>query len=373
MFDQNSTHIVNILNYFYNIEFLSFDQTYLMVGIIFHGWEQVIGDDPTRLGSVTNFVEGMSTWSGSKLIRDVGMVTVRTKQEIFNWLISWAGLIEILMADRLFTWSNLSDNSLAKLDRFLASGDWKLRCLWHRQDLLLNRVQTVCHFVIFRENLTCPKMRFSFEKKCLLEEEGLETVISKTWNLLKEAPQHWDKNSFGDIFLQKKELLSQIELLEKKEESAPLSSADLDTLWASKKIPRANIPKWEDTLAQRASVIYWKKVTLTQHSSTVIANIKERKNCIAPLKHGDNLINDQEGINRVADDYFRGLIEGILLDGNPCPPSGALVRKLQQWNIISQMKNLDRQSVNFGQIKHQDRMNFLYSSARSFGWWWNQL
>ena len=54
-------------------------------------------------------------------------------------------------------------------------------------------------------------------------------------------------------------------------------------------------------------------------------NIRKRRKVIASLKQGYDVVDDQDGINKVVDDSFRGLFGSEsnyrwLMDGNPWTP-----------------------------------------------------
>lgn len=214
---------------------------------------------PWLVGGDFNFTKGVEERRGNPQSRKD---TLR-----FLDLISHLCLIDLDLKGRQFTWSNRRDSpSMARLDRFLFSVEWESIFPASVQRALSSSASDhVPIALICKERFSGSKL-FRFES-WWLKEPDFEDVVRSTWKSIDmgcNIAEAWVKNLRNvraaikywaferKIFNRevKKKILHDIEILDRKEELADLSTSELD----ARRILRASL---EDLYKKEE--IYWKQ------------------------------------------------------------------------------------------------------------------
>ena len=101
---------------------------------------------------------------------------------LFNEIISYLGLIELLLKGRAFTWSNMQDQPLLEqLDWFFTSCQWTLK---YPNTLVHPLAKSTSDHVpcVVNISTTIPKAKvFRFENHWVLQ-PGFMELVQKVWN-----------------------------------------------------------------------------------------------------------------------------------------------------------------------------------------------
>ena len=146
----------------------------------------------------------------------------------FSQTIDELELKDTLLSGGQYTWKGgLNNKRMARLDRFLITDDWETLFGYANQSLLPRPLSD--HHLILLEGGRCTikgPSTFRFENMWL-KEEGLKTLVEEWWrsyevrgtrsfvlieNLkaLKTRLKIWNKTSFGNLEVEKKEALKKV-------------------------------------------------------------------------------------------------------------------------------------------------------------------
>lgn len=238
---------------------------------------------------------------------------------LFNAVIDGLNLMELELLNRQFTWANSRVNpTYEKLDRILVSTEWELHfpkasVVAHSRDisdhtpLLLNTGDSLPSNI---------QPTFKFELGWLLR-EGFRDMVAQIWsqdwggtsalekwqNKIRKVRQHlrgWAKNISGSNKKEKKEILSKLDILDKKAETVLLSTQEIDTKNFLRNRLAAMLREDEIKWYQRAKT----KGLLEGDSNTkyfhLVANGKHKKTRIYRLMNGDNVITEDIDLKNIS-------------------------------------------------------------------------
>ncbi len=148
--------------------------------------------------------------------------------------ISELELIDLPLVDGQFTWSNNQDSpSKSRLDRFLVSTDWEDQFSHMAQKALPYFMSNHCLISLDSGTYIRGKSYFKFENMWLRHEaftgnvrqwwgrydfQGSPSfVLASKLKMLKEDIKKWNKESFGNVYIKKLELMNELQLMEAKE------------------------------------------------------------------------------------------------------------------------------------------------------------
>ncbi|GKV11959.1 hypothetical protein SLEP1_g23168 [Rubroshorea leprosula] len=192
----------------------------------------------------------------------------------FDCFICEAGLVDLPLVGRKYTWYNANGQQMSRIDRFLLSEDWILNWSDVKQWGLRRTVSDHCPIILKNEMVDWGPKPFKFFD-AWLEQPGCIEVIKKAWNSsdekgwkgyrfkeklkrTKNALKEWNDNSTTKVDSKINEAEKEIALLDEKGEKDQLSAIDIEKrrkcfieLWKHLKI--------KDSMWQQKSRMAWLK------------------------------------------------------------------------------------------------------------------
>jgi hypothetical protein len=212
---------------------------------------------------------------------------------------------------------------LKKLDRFLASPDW---------DLAYNNISVLGLNMSFSDHTplclridAIPTVRKDFKYElCWRLRPDFYKIVKDNWSLpmrarhcidvwklkikrLKQMLKGWNINVEGHYKKLKKDLMSKIDILDKTSEVLGLSETDR----LEKLSLEMNLRKLVDEESMRLKQKARDKSMFDGDENSkyfhLLAKYKKRKLKIMSLSHGDNVAQDEIGINQLATSFYKSL------------------------------------------------------------------
>ncbi|GKV23016.1 hypothetical protein SLEP1_g32806 [Rubroshorea leprosula] len=219
-------------------------------------WEELLNLINSRkgnrcLGGDFNAVRSVDERAGSN--------GVSKEMEEFDSFIQDAGLVDLPLTGRKYTWYNSNGLYMSRLDRFLFSEDWLMKWGDIRQWGLKRTVSDHCPILIKEEKVDWGPKPFKFFD-AWLDQPGCMEMIRKVWNSAeikgwkgyrlkeklkktKKALKEWSGNSMPEVDKKINEAEMEIAALDSKGENNHLSTMEVDRrrrcflqLWENLKI-----------------------------------------------------------------------------------------------------------------------------------------
>jgi hypothetical protein len=244
---------------------------------------------------------------------------------LFNAVIDGLDLREMDMSGRRFTWANSRDNpTYEKLDRILVATEWEekypraavlalSRNISDHTPLLLSTgirsVQTIPPFKFelgwfFRDGFV------DMVKDIWINEAGGSNPLEKWQAKIRKVRQYlrgWAQHTSGILKKEKKEIISKLDEIDKRAESVPLSTSELDLCNFLQSRLAQLLREEEIKWYQRAKV----KELLEGDSNTkyfhMVANGKHRKNHIFQMHNGDRMLYEDRELKSHITRYYKDL------------------------------------------------------------------
>lgn len=236
---------------------------------------------------------------------------------IFNSIIETAGLKELPLHGRLYTWANNhEDPTFEKLDRFFVSTKWELQFPLATVTALNRDMSDHVPLQLSTgvEPPFCNTFRF---ENCWLERDGFKEIVIQSWQAatyclhdvdkwqekarrLRRHLKGWHLNVEGTYKRRKKEVLVHLDNLDKKEETTILSLVERQTrsvLDADlKKLLRDEELKWR----QRAKEKDLKEGDANTKYYHIKASGRKKKNHLSFIQNnGEEIVGDKNLIEHV--------------------------------------------------------------------------
>jgi hypothetical protein len=245
---------------------------------------------------------------------------------IFNAIIESLNLREIVLSGRQYNWANRRDKpTYEKLDRILATVEWeqKFPLVSVRALTRSGSDHTPLLLDSGEQSFLGNKFHFSFEL-AWLKQEGFMKMVAKEWNSVttganaigiwqnkirhvRQYLRGWAKNLSGNYRLEKEQLLSVIDILDRKAELCPLDEEERKSLRNAMdkvtKLRRDEESKW----AQRAKIKFIQEGGDNTKFFHLIANGKHRRKKIFQLEKYEGTIIGQENLKNYISDYYKQL------------------------------------------------------------------
>jgi hypothetical protein len=298
-------------------------------------WNELAGirswwDVPWCLGGDFNVVRFPS--------EKVGSVNFTSTMYDFSDFISGHGLVDIPLSGGLFTWSNNREiSSMSHLDRFLFSADWNegLANIFQKRMVRLNSD----HFPVLLDCGSIQRRRrpFRFENMWLTV-EGFADLVKAWWEsysirgmpsfvfasklkALKVDLKHWNDTQFGNVSVQKQQMMADLIALDEVEDSRPLSIEERgrkeQLIVGLEKVILMDEISWR----QKSRALWLKEGDKNSSFFHRIANSNQNANTIGHLSINGIASTDQDEIrNHIAqfyeqlykeDGHRRPLLDGI--------------------------------------------------------------
>ncbi|GKU91159.1 hypothetical protein SLEP1_g5069 [Rubroshorea leprosula] len=204
-------------------------------------WEDLLNLINSRkgiwcLGGDFNAVRSVEERAGSN--------GVSKEMEEFDSFIHDAGLVDLPLTGRKYTWLNSNGLYMSRIDRFLFLEDWLMKWGDLRQWGLKRTVSDHCPILIKEEKVDWGPKPFKFFD-AWLDQPGCMEMIRKVWNtaeikgwkgyrlkeklkITKKALKEWSGNSLPEVDKKINEAEMEIAALDSKGENSHLSTEEVD-------------------------------------------------------------------------------------------------------------------------------------------------
>lgn len=265
-------------------------------------------------------------------------------------LTSSLSLVEIKLSNRQFTWSNFrAEPSMATLDRCFTSTEWLDKYPLTNLTTLIRPTSDHTPLLL---RTTSPSQGKSILLKPFRFEQfwftvpGLEDLIQKWWQTststtdlvetvnqklrtLRANLRSWNRSTIGNIFIQKNNILNQIEHLDLEEEQRNLEATEMQERSSLKEKLELLLTQEELIWKQRARVIWLNNGDRNTKFFHTWASNRRRKNLITEIRHQQSTIHDIPQIHDCFRDHFKQLlgnqeIPSIKADWKQLYPEGPL-------------------------------------------------
>ena len=235
----------------------------------------------------------------------------RTMMNRFRQFVDDQELKEMYMHGRKFTWSNeRTVPTLTKIDRVLISVNWELENPSYLLQALSTGVSDHAPLHLSTSANFCPKKRFRFEL-FWTRMEGFEDVVREAWvcdasivdpykrldALLRNAANHlqaWGQRKLGNVKTLMRVATWVIHKLDVAEENGILQREEV---WLRRTLKHSllGLAALERTIDRQRSRLKWvKEGDANTKLFQAVANGRRTKNYIPYIKHGSEIITDQE-------------------------------------------------------------------------------
>ena len=293
-------------------------------------WDELAGihswwDVPWCMGGDFNVVRFPSEMVGSK--------SFSSPMHDFSDFISDHGLLDIPLSGGIYTWSNNREvSSMSRLDRFLFTADWNEGFVNIFQKRLI-RISSD-HFPVLLDcgNIQRRSRPFRFENMWL-KVEGFMELVKEWWEsysvngtpsfvfaaklkALKVDLKKWNDTQFGNVSLQKKQLMADLRAIDAMEDSRQLSVEER----GRREIIIAGLEKVilmdEISWRQKSRVLWLKEGDKNSSFFHRIANSNRNTNTISQLLINGTLSTNQDEIKDHIAEFYEKL---YLEDGHRRP------------------------------------------------------
>lgn len=259
---------------------------------------------------------------------------------IFNSIIETSGLKELPLQGRMFTWANnLEDPTFEKLDRILVSPEWEL--VYPLATVSAQNRELSDHTPLFlASGLDPPHCNVFRYENCWIKREGFHELVRESWlaptyclhdidkwqekaRRMRRHLKGWHFNVEGIYKRQNKELMSKLDMLDKKEETTPLivpeRTLKLDWDISLKRIMRDEELKWR----QRSKEKGLKDEDANTKYFHLKASRRRKKNQISVLQNnGEEIVGDKNLVEHVTK-FYKDLfgppeVTSLRIDGVEC-------------------------------------------------------
>ncbi|GKV46541.1 hypothetical protein SLEP1_g53515 [Rubroshorea leprosula] len=217
-----------------------------------------------ELGNLINRRKGRWCLGGdfnavTKVEERAGCKDTTTEMNEFNSFIQDAGLIDLALIGRKYTWYSSNGRQMSRIDRFLINADWFEKWSDMKQWGLGRTVSDHCPLVLKNEKIDWGPKPFKFFN-VWLEQHECKELIRKAWNSTgedgrkgfrlkeklkgtKKALKEWSGNHMSEVDRKIKDAKKMIASLDEKGETVQLSEEDANKrkdcfldLWENLKI-----------------------------------------------------------------------------------------------------------------------------------------
>ncbi|XP_057423791.1 uncharacterized protein LOC130717555 [Lotus japonicus] len=244
----------------------------------------------------------------------------RSESVEFNDFIDEMELLDIPLLGRKFTWVRPNGLQMSRLDRFLISPGWLNRWPDYVQEVLQRDILDHCPLLFKRVNQNWGPKPFRV-LNCWFDDPRFQAFVGDSWReiqvegrgiialneklkTLKLKLKQWNLEVFGNLHRRKKEIVDQLNDIEKKAEESDLQEVELRQrqelgaeFWqCSKRI---------DSLAYQKSRINWiREGDQNSRYFHAIVNFRRKVNALPGLWVEDVWVDDPSAVKFQAKEFF---------------------------------------------------------------------
>lgn len=244
----------------------------------------------------------------------------RLESEDFNDFIDDMELVDIPLLGRKFTWVRPNGRQMSRLDRFLISQEWLTKWPGFVQNVLPRDISDHCPLLFRRmyQNwgpkpfrvLNCwfddPRFKSFVEDSWRgIQVEGNEVyVLKEKFKILKQKLKQWNKDTFGNLNRKRKDIVDQLNEIEKRAETADLEEEEND----SRK--RLSAEFWqcakqiESLMFQKSRINWIKEGDANTRYFHAVVNFRRKSNSISGLQVNDSWVEDPVAVKEEVKLFF---------------------------------------------------------------------